>query len=94
MEDAYSDFNDLTQTFPLYRGKGGRDPDDPEGQCVGKFKGAIKVYPLPDDGSPEPARVLSNVPTSKPTKVIVRVYVIKVSSVTVYIMKVIKCVYN
>ena len=79
LEDAYSGFNDLAQTFHLFRGKGGRDPDDPEGQCVGKFKGSVKVYPLPDDGSPEPSKILSHIPASKPVKVIVRVYIVRVS---------------
>ncbi len=77
LEDAFSDFTDLAQTFPLFRGKGKRDPDDPEGQTVGYFKGAIKVYPLPDDGSPDPPKILSNIPSSKPIKVIVRIYIIK-----------------
>lgn len=79
LEDAFDNFTDLAQTFNLYRGKGGRDPDDPEGQCVGKFKGSIKVYPLPDDGTPEPERIFSNIPPSAPVEVVVRVYVIKVS---------------
>ena len=70
----------MAQTFDLYRGKGSRDPDDPEGQSVGKFKGSIKVYPLPDDGTPEPEKVLCNIPPSKPVKVLVRVYIIRVSS--------------
>ena len=46
---------------------------------MGYFKGAIKVYPLPDDGSPDPPKVLSNIPSSKPVKVVVRIYIIKVS---------------
>ena len=37
------------------------------------------MYPLPDDGSPEPAKVLCHIPSSKPIKVIVRVYIIRVS---------------
>ena len=82
LEDAFSNFTDLAQTFPLFRGKGARDPDDPEGQVVGWFKGAIKVYPLPDDGSPEPSKVLCHIPSSKPVQVVVRVYVIRVSLIT------------
>ncbi len=46
---------------------------------MGYFKGAIKVYPLPDDGTPDPPKVLSNIPSSKPVKVVVRIYIIKVS---------------
>ena len=71
-------FVDLAQTFPLFRGKGSRDPDKIGNQPVGYFKGGIKMYPLPDDGSPEPDKVLSNVPSTDPVDVVVRVYVIKV----------------
>ena len=42
-------------------------------------QGALKVYPLPDDGTPEPCRVLSHVPSSKPVDVVVRVYIVRVS---------------
>lgn len=80
LEDAFSDFSDLATNFPLYRGKGKRDPDDPKGQVVGLFKGALKVYPLPDDGSPEPPKVLANLPSTKPVNVVVRIYVVRVSS--------------
>lgn len=78
----YSRFIDLTQTFPLYRGKGSRDPDEQANQSVGAFKGSIKLYPLPDDGSPEPDKVLSNIPSTDPVDVVVRVYVVKVSPTT------------
>ena len=80
LEDAFNDFSDLTTNFPLYRGKGKRDPDDPKGQVVGLFKGALKVYPIPDDGSPEPPKVLANLPSTKPVNVLVRIYVIRVGS--------------
>ena len=80
LEDAFNDFSDLATNFPLYRGKGKRDPDDPKGQVVGLFKGTLKVYPLPDDGSPEPPKVLANLPSTKPVQVVVRVYVIRVSN--------------
>ena len=79
LEDAFSDFSDLATNFPLFRGKGKRDPDDPKGQVVGLFKGALKVYPLPDDGSPDPPKVLANLPSTKPVNVVVRVYVVRVS---------------
>ena len=81
LEDAFSDFSDLATNFPLFRGKGKRDPDDPKGQVVGIFKGALKVYPLPDDGSLEPPKVLANLPSTKPVNVVVRVYVIRVSNI-------------
>lgn len=71
-------FTDLTQTFPLSRGKGSRDPEDVG--AVGYFKGTVKMYPLPDDGSPEPKPLLANVPSTAPIDVIVRVYIVRVSS--------------
>ena len=71
-------FMDLTQNFSLFRGKGSRDPDEQANQSVGYFKGGIKMYPLPDDGSPEPDRLLSNIPSTDPVDVVVRVYIIKV----------------
>ena len=79
LEDEFSDFSDLTTSFPLYRGKGKRDPDDPKGQVVGLFKGALKVYPIRDDDESEEPKILVNLPSTKPVKVLVRVYVVKVS---------------
>jgi len=38
------------------------------------------MYPLPDDGSPEPERMFSHIPSTDPVNVIVRVYVIRVRS--------------
>ncbi len=70
-------FTDLTQTFALSRGKGSRDPEDVG--AVGFFKGTVKMYPLPDDGSPEPMPLLANVPSTAPVDVIVRVYIVRVS---------------
>ena len=66
----------MAQTFPLYRGKGSRDEDG--GQTVGYFKGSVKMYPLPDDGSAEPEKILVNIPSTDPIDVIIRVYVIRV----------------
>ena len=41
-------------------------------------QGTVKMYPLPDDGSPEPERMLAHIPSTDPVSVIVRVYVIRV----------------
>ncbi len=81
LEDAFNRFIDLAQTFPLFRGKGSRDPEELAGEAVGYFKGTVKMYPLPDDGSPEPDPILSNIPSTDPLNVIVRVYVIRVGGV-------------
>ncbi|XP_064383023.1 myoferlin-like isoform X2 [Halichondria panicea] len=75
LEEAFNRFTDLTQTFPLTRGKGSRDPEDVG--AVGYFKGTVKMYPLPDDGSPEPKPLLANVPSTEPIDVVVRVYIIR-----------------
>eukprot|EP00731_Ephydatia_muelleri_P020356 Em0013g83a len=57
--------------------EGSRDPNDPEGQVVGLFKGSVKVYPLPDDGSPMPDRIFSHIPSSAPVECVARVYIVK-----------------
>lgn len=75
---------DLVQTFPLYRGKGSHDPNEEAGMAVGCFKGSVKMYPLPDDGSPEPERILANIPSTDPIEVVVRVYIIKVGVVHIW----------
>ena len=36
------------------------------------------MYPLPEDGSPDPPRILSHIPSTKPVDVVVRVYIVKV----------------
>lgn len=38
LEESFNNFEDLAQTFHLYRGKGSRDPDELEGQSIGLFK--------------------------------------------------------
>jgi len=72
-------FIDLAQSFPLFRGKGSRDPDEDVKRVVGYFKGSVKMYPLPDDGSPEPEKILKNIPSTESMDVVVRVYIIRVS---------------
>lgn len=70
---------DVVETFPLYSSKKGAREHDTKAQVVGWFKGAIKVYPLPDAEFPPPSNALSYTPSSKPVQVIVRVYIIRVS---------------
>ena len=80
VEEQFGFFTDFADTFPLYRGKGSRDPDESEGQVCGYLKGAVKVYPLPAEG-PAPEKILSthSVPSTSSEECIVCVYVIKVS---------------
>lgn len=70
----FDGFTDLVQLFALHRGKGGRDPEEQEGQPVGYFKGALKVYAV----TPAPALMFSSVPSADSVEIIVRVYIIKV----------------
>ena len=80
LEESYNNFTDFVQTFALHRGRGSRDPEDKMGQPVGYFKGAVKVYPIPEDPSePIPKMIFSNMSTSTANlvNVIVRVYIIK-----------------
>ena len=80
MEQAFNRFNDLVQSFPLYRGKGSRDTGETSEQSVGYFKGSFKAYPIPDSGSLLPELVFSNIPSDvlDPVDVVIRVYIIKV----------------
>lgn len=77
MEESFDSFFDLVHTFPLYRGKGMRDASDPEDKVIGKFKGAIKVYPNGKDAFK--TKIQPKIPSNEPIKVVVRVYIIKVS---------------
>ena len=85
VEEQFGFFTDFADTFPLYRGKGSRDPDESEGQVCGYLKGAVKVYPLPPDG-PAPEKILSthSVPSTSSEECVVRVYVVRVSCGLLY----------
>jgi len=86
-QPPYNNFTDFAETFPLYRGKGSRDPDEADGQCCGYLKGAVKVYPLPPDG-PAPEKVLSteSVPSTKSEECVIRVYVVRVRKINCTIL--------
>ncbi|XP_037547290.1 myoferlin [Nematolebias whitei] len=78
LEDV-PEFNGLTDfcnTFKLQRGKNENGDEDPS--VVGEFKGAFKVYPLPDDPSvAPPPRQFRELPESGPQECLVRIYVIR-----------------
>ena len=38
LEESFNKFEDLAQTFHLYRGKGSRDPEELAGESVGLLK--------------------------------------------------------
>lgn len=74
LEAAFNGFTDVAQMFPVYRGKGSKDRKGKSGQPVGYFKGSFRVYSQSDGDTTR----FSNLPSTDPFEVIVRVYVIKV----------------
>ena len=82
LEAAFNGFTDVAQMFPLYRGKGSNDRMEKSGQPVGYFKGSFKVY-QPNGDITSPSK-FSNLPSTDPVEVIVRVYVIKVMHNSMY----------
>ncbi|RVE59409.1 hypothetical protein OJAV_G00188400 [Oryzias javanicus] len=72
----FKGLTDFCNTFKLQRGKNDDGDDDPT--VVGEFKGAFKVYPLPDDpGVTPPPRQFRELPESGPQECLVRIYIIQ-----------------
>uniref|UniRef100_A0A6I8NEY4 Myoferlin n=1 Tax=Ornithorhynchus anatinus TaxID=9258 RepID=A0A6I8NEY4_ORNAN len=71
----FEGLTDFSDTFKLYRGKS-EEYDEPS--LAGEFKGAFRIYPLPDDPTmPVPPRQFRELPDSGPQECIVRVYVVR-----------------
>ncbi|KAL9983681.1 hypothetical protein ACROYT_G005897 [Oculina patagonica] len=76
----FKGFNDFIATFPLRRGKTKSSKDDEEDDgIVGEFKGAFRIYPIPDETTELPETMFANLPSSEPIECTVRVYVILAS---------------
>uniref|UniRef100_H2Z074 C2 domain-containing protein n=1 Tax=Ciona savignyi TaxID=51511 RepID=H2Z074_CIOSA len=81
--NEFSGFNDLLNSFDLYRGKREDLADDITDQkrIVGNFKGAFKIYrhPLPHYvEQPDPQYgMFKGLPSNEPIHVLVRVYIIR-----------------
>ena len=86
LEDEFNDFSDLITSFPLYRGKGKRDPNNPKGQVVGLLKGSVKRYSIPDGDESKEPKYLVTLPPTDPVKVLVRVYIVRVSDKGSYVV--------
>uniref|UniRef100_A0A3P9LID1 Myoferlin n=1 Tax=Oryzias latipes TaxID=8090 RepID=A0A3P9LID1_ORYLA len=72
----FKGLTDFCNTFKLQRGKNDNGDDDPT--VVGEFKGAFKVYPLPDDpGIAPPPRQFRELPESGPQECLVRIYIVR-----------------
>ncbi|XP_044517518.1 fer-1-like protein 4 [Gracilinanus agilis] len=81
LEDEFGQFEDWLHVFPLYRGRGGRDGDGDEdrpGYPMGKFKGSFLIYP--ESKSLSEPRISLGLPQNRPIKLLVRVYVVKATS--------------
>ncbi|XP_074068175.1 fer-1-like protein 4 [Macrotis lagotis] len=81
LEDEFDQFEDWLHVFPLYRGRGGRDGDGDEdgpGYPMGKFKGSFLIYP--ESKSLSEPRISQGIPQNRPIKLLVRVYVVKATS--------------
>ncbi|XP_077469193.1 myoferlin-like isoform X2 [Stigmatopora argus] len=74
--EQFQGLTDFCGTFKLQRGKADGEDDDPS--VVGEFKGAFKIYPLPDDpGVQAPPRQFRELPESGPQECLVRIYVVR-----------------
>ncbi|XP_064420959.1 dysferlin [Latimeria chalumnae] len=72
--EAFEGLTDFCRTFKLYRGK----TQDEDPSVVGEFKGAFKIYPLPDDPSvPIPPRQFHQLPAKGLQDCLVRVYIVQ-----------------
>ncbi|KAK2861740.1 hypothetical protein Q5P01_001273 [Channa striata] len=83
LESEFSQFQDWLQIFPLYKGKSNPEDDeeDEDDRLMGKYKGSFLVYPIdPEDGEDAKCQITNGVPKNSPIKVLVRVYIIKASS--------------
>ncbi|XP_070695599.1 fer-1-like protein 4 [Pempheris klunzingeri] len=85
LESEFSQFQDWLQIFPLYKGRasGEDDEEDEEERLMGKFKGSFLVYPIePGDEEDTTCQITSGIPKNSPIKVLVRVYIVKATSLT------------
>ncbi|XP_064331802.1 fer-1-like protein 4 isoform X2 [Camelus dromedarius] len=85
LEEEFNHFEDWLNVFALYRGQGGQDGDgdgeeEGSGNLVGKFKGSFLIYPESDAMSFSEPQISRGIPQNRPIKLLVRVYVVKATS--------------
>ncbi|XP_078275356.1 fer-1-like protein 4 [Rhinoraja longicauda] len=80
LEKEYNNFQDWLYIFPLYRGKANDDEyeDNDEDRIMGKCKGSLLIYPT--DEVESEFKILKGIPTNRPVKVLVRIYVVKATN--------------
>ncbi|XP_033995078.1 fer-1-like protein 4 isoform X1 [Trematomus bernacchii] len=83
LESDFSQFQDWLQIFPLYKGRASieGDEEDEEERLMGKYKGSFLVYPI-DSGDEEDTKcqITNGIPKNSPLKVLVRVYIVKATT--------------
>lgn len=73
----FNGFTDFCDTFQIMAGDG-MDDDDEGQEVIGEFKGAFKVYELPEDPNEElPPRHMDRLPSPAPEECVVRVYLVQ-----------------
>ncbi|XP_068450759.1 fer-1-like protein 4 isoform X2 [Clinocottus analis] len=83
LEFEFSQFQDRLQTFPLYKGKASAEDEDEdeEERLMGKYKGSFLVYPIDSGDEDDPTcQISKGIPKNSPFKVLVRVYVVKATT--------------
>uniref|UniRef100_A0A8D2ZTG7 Fer-1 like family member 4 n=1 Tax=Scophthalmus maximus TaxID=52904 RepID=A0A8D2ZTG7_SCOMX len=83
LESEFSQFQDWLQIFPLYKGRSCAEDeeDDDEERVMGKYKGSFLVYPInAEDTEDTKCQITEGIPKNSPIKVLVRVYVVKATS--------------
>uniref|UniRef100_A0A3Q3GVR7 Fer-1-like protein 4 n=1 Tax=Kryptolebias marmoratus TaxID=37003 RepID=A0A3Q3GVR7_KRYMA len=85
LESEFRQFQDWLRTFPLYKGRAiseDDDDDDDQERQMGKYKqGSFLVYPIDPEGREDTTCQITNgIPKNSPIKVLVRVYIVKATS--------------
>ncbi|XP_040889705.1 fer-1-like protein 4 [Toxotes jaculatrix] len=83
LESEFMQFHDWLHVFPLYKGRASAEDEeeDEEERLMGKYKGSFLVYPI-DSGDEEDTKcqIINGIPKNSPIKVLVRVYIVKATS--------------
>ncbi|XP_023143218.3 fer-1-like protein 4 isoform X3 [Amphiprion ocellaris] len=83
LESEFHQFQDWLHTFPLYKGRASSEDyeEDDEERLMGKCKGSFLVYPIdPEDTEDTQCQITNGIPKNSPIKVLVRVYIVKATS--------------
>lgn len=83
LESEFHQFQDWLQILPLFKGRALGDAleEEPEERIMGKFKGSFLVYPIEPEAD-DTVQITDGIPKNSPVKVLVRVYIVKASSLS------------